>query len=193
MFATNALELPARSAVGEDIRALRRGRGMTIAELAAVIERSIGWLSQVERGQNEPAIRDLRAIALHFRVPISFFFRNADAPEAERGVIVRASARSPIGTREGGLTEELLSPDLSGDFEMILSEFAPGAQSEDVPARQTQEGGYLVSGSLELTIGGRTHALGAGDSFQFRSDIYRWRNPGKAPAVVVWIVSPPVY
>ena len=55
---------------GVDIRALRKGRGMTITELAGHLGRSTGWLSQVERGQTEPAIADLRRLAKLFNIPI---------------------------------------------------------------------------------------------------------------------------
>ncbi len=179
--------------VGADIRALRRSRNLSLTELSADIGRSVGWLSQVERGQTEPGIADLRRIAQRFGAPISFFFRNDDAPEHERGVVVRAGARATLGSRREGLTEELLSPNLSGDFEMIRSVFEPNSASEPIPARPTHEGGYVVSGALTLWIGERRFDLAAGDSFQFRNASYRWENAGDVAAVVVWIVSPPVY
>lgn len=178
---------------GADIRALRKARGLTIAELAAHLSRSNGWLSQVERGQTEPSISDLRRIATLFGIPISFFFRNDAAPDEERGVIVRRRSRGRLGSAEDGLTEELLSPDLAGDFEMIRSVFAPGAASDLRPARVATDAGYLVSGALRLWIGGRRFDLEPGDSFRFRNQPYRWENPGADPAVVVWVISPPIY
>lgn len=179
--------------VGADIRVLRKSRNMTLSELCDALGRSVGWLSQVERGQTDPSIPDLKAIAGHFGVPVSFFFRNADAPESERGWIVRSGSRAVIGSREDGLKEELLSPDLGGDFEMIRSVFEPGAARDLMPARDTQDGGVIISGELELMIGGKTFALKAGDSFQFDRQPYGWRNRGSEPAVVIWIISPPIY
>lgn len=179
--------------VGSDIRALRKSRGLTLNELCDALGRSIGWLSQVERGQTNPSIPDLKALAAHFAVPVSFFFRNADAPADERGWIVRAHSRAAMGSPEDGLTEELLSPDLGGDFEMIRSVFAPGATREVMVARDTQDGGYVISGELEMTIGGQTYVLRAGDSFQFDRQPYGWINRGDKPAEVIWIISPPTY
>lgn len=178
---------------GVDIRALRKGRGMTLAELAGHLGRSIGWLSQVERGQTEPAIADLRKLARLFNIPISFFFRNDAAPEHERGLIVRRRARGRLGSNEDGLTEELLSPDLGGDFEMIRTVIAPGAASDTLGPRPATDAGYLVSGRLSLWIGERGFELEPGDSFRFCDQTYRWANPGDEPAVVVWVVSPPIY
>ena len=179
--------------VGSDIRALRKSRGLTLNELCDALGRSIGWLSQVERGQTNPSIPDLKAIAAHFAVPVSFFFRNADAPADERGWIVRAHSRAAMGSPEDGLTEELLSPDLGGEFEMIRSVFAPGATREVMAARDTQDCGYVISGELEMTIGGQIYVLRAGDSFQFDRQPYGWINRGNAPAEVIWIISPPTY
>lgn len=179
--------------VGDDIRALRKHRNLTLANLADALGRSIGWLSQVERGQNDPSVQDLRKIAQLFEVPVSFFFRNNDAPQSERGIIVRAEHRTALGSRESGLIEELLSPDISGDFEMLRSTFAPGAKSEDIAARPTQEGGFIVSGQLNIWIDGKQHTLNQGDSFQFQNVSYSWRNTGDEPAVVIWVISPPIY
>ena len=46
---------------------------------------------------------------------------------------------------------------------------------------------------LELWIGERRFHLAAGDSFRIRREPFRWRNPGKDKAVVVWVIAPPVY
>jgi transcriptional regulator with XRE-family HTH domain len=179
--------------VGGDLRALRKSRGLTLAELALALGRSVGWLSQVERGVSQPTIADLRAIAAQYAVPMSLFFGPADAPEAERGHVVRGSAGRSLGAPEGGLSETLLSPDLGGAFEIIRSVFEPGAEKPDLATRPTEEAGYLVSGALDLWIGERMFHLAAGDAFRFRGEPYRWRNPGPAPAVVIWVIAPPVY
>ncbi len=179
--------------IGDDIRALRKQRGLTLSDLAEALGRSIGWLSQIERNQTDPSIQDLQKISRQFDIPISFFFRNSEAPAEELGTIVRKQNRSALGSRDSGLLEELLSPDIAGDFEMLRSVFAPGAQSADKPARPAQEGGFVVSGQLDIWIGGHHHTLGEGDSFQFQNKTCKWRNCGDEPAVVIWVISPPIY
>jgi transcriptional regulator with XRE-family HTH domain len=176
-----------------DLRALRKARGLTLTELALKMGRSVGWVSQVERGISRPAIGDLRALANVFGVPVSLFFTHEAADEAERGVIVRADRRRSLGTAETGLVEELLSPDLGGSFEILRSEFAAGAALAEPAVRATEEAGYVISGRFEIEIDGIWHALREGDSFRFREKPFRWRNPGSVPAVVIWVVSPPVY
>lgn len=179
--------------LARDIRALRRARDLTLAEVSLRLGRSIGWVSQVERGLSQPSIEDLRRFADLFAVPLSMFFGHEAANEAERGVIVRANHRRALGSSETGLTEELLSPDLGGSFEVIRSEFAPGAALSVEAHRETEDAGYVVSGRFDIEIAGAWHSLGEGDSFRFHGKSYRWRNPGAVPAVVIWVVSPPVY
>ncbi|TPN34175.1 helix-turn-helix domain-containing protein [Mesorhizobium sp. B2-3-3] len=184
---------PDERVLASDIRALRRARGLTLAEIALKLDRSVGWVSQVERGLSTPSLGDLRAFAELFGVPISLFFSHDVPQENERGVIVRAGKRRTLGTSESGLVEELLSPDLGGSFEMVRSVFAPGAELKAEARRPTEEAGYIASGQFDIEIAGVWHRLGEGDSFRFEGKPYRWRNPGTEPAVVIWVVSPPVY
>ena len=188
------LDHPATTpSLGADLRALRKARGLTLSDLSDMLGRSVGWLSQVERDMSEPSITDLRQLAKALDIAVSSLFRQSAAPVEEQGCIVRASARRPIGSREAGLVEELLSPDLTDDFEVVHSTFEPGACLDDANARPTQEVGYLVSGRLDLEISGAWHALSAGDSFRLRGEPYRWKNPHNEPAVVIWVIAPPIY
>ncbi|NNE79283.1 MAG: cupin domain-containing protein [Silicimonas sp.] len=179
--------------LGQDLRVLRKQRRLTLVELADRIGRSVGWLSQVERDISEPSLAELRSLSSALAVPISSFFGKSPSDPGEEGRVVRKNARRPLGHRALGLTEELLSPDLTDDFEVVHSTFAPGAaRSEDI-VRPTQEVGYIVSGQLHVTIEGRTFALGPGDSFRIRAEPFRWSNPTTEPCVVIWVIAPPVY
>ena len=180
-------------ALGADVRALRKSKGFTLNELALKVGRSVGYISQVERGLSSPSIDDLRAISTALEVPTSWFFTNDTIDENERGLVVRANARRALGTQESGIVEELLSPDLGGSFEMFRSVFEPGAELPAPVLRQTEEAGYVVFGSLEFWIGDKHFHLNKGDSFRFDHKPYRWKNSGTEPAIVIWVVSPPVY
>ncbi|MEM8761723.1 MAG: helix-turn-helix domain-containing protein [Pseudomonadota bacterium] len=179
--------------LGRDLRALRATRGLTLGDVAGTLGRSIGWLSQVERDLSRPSVQDLQALARLFGVPLSLFFGSADAPAREAGRIVRAAARRTIGERDGGLSESLLSPDLTDSFEMVHSVFAPGAERTGFVTRPTQEVAYMVSGKLDLWIGADEFTVATGDSFRIREEPFRWANPYEDPAIAVWVISPPVY
>ncbi|MFD0859806.1 helix-turn-helix domain-containing protein [Roseovarius aquimarinus] len=186
-------DITAPNASGADLRALRRARGVTLADLAARLGRSVGWLSQVERDLSQPGAADLAQIAQALDVPPSLLIAQPAAPGDEAGYIVRSGARRAIDAGKPGLTEELLSPDLTDDFEMIHSTFAPGAAAPGPVSRPTQEVAYIVSGKLDLTIDGRAFTARAGDSFRIRGDTFAWSNPYPQPAVAIWVIAPPVY
>ena len=179
--------------LGADLRALRKSRGVTLTDLAQRLDRSVGWLSQIERDISTPRVEDLQQIAKALDAPLSLFFGTAPADEAERGLIVRSDNRRVVGGAEDGLREMLLSPDLTDDFEVIHSTFAPGSQRSAQQQRGTQEVIYLISGRLDIWIDEQPFTIQAGDSFRLRGHSYRWANPYDQPACAVWIVAPPVY
>lgn len=178
--------------IGHDIRVLRQSRGWTLTDLADHLDRSIGWLSQVERGTSEPLLSDIRKIAELFNLPFSFFF--SSSPESEENEhIVRANSRRIMHDNATDLREELLSPDLGGRFEMLRSVFGPGSRITAPVTRETEEAGYLISGALTLTLDDQTYDLKPGDSFRFAGETMSWANNGKEDAVVIWVIAPPIY
>ena len=179
--------------LGADLRALRKARGLTLSGLAEELGRSVGWLSQVERDLSEPSITDLRHIAAALEVSVSMLFSHAPTPAHEAGYVVRKTARRAIGSGKAGLVEELLSPDLTDDFEMVHSTFEPHSRIGEAVKRPTQEVGYLLSGKLDLVIGGKEFTIHPGDSFRIRGEAFEWINPYNEPAVAIWVIAPPVY
>lgn len=192
-MATGLADRTLTASIGSDLRALRKARGLTLSALAETVGRSVGWLSEVERDLTEPSLADLQRLADTLEQPLSLFFAAGAGPAEEEGYVVRDRARRRLGSAGQGLTEELLSPDLSGSFEIIRTIFAPGAELAQAKCRATEDAGYLVSGLLDLWIGERQFRLEPGDSFRFHGEPYRWRNPGEEPAVCVWVIAPPVY
>lgn len=186
-------QAPNIATLGADIRALRKARGLTLAEIAARLDRSVGWFSQVERDMSDPSISDLRQIAECLGVPMSMLFAHSAAPVEEQGYVVRSGTRRPMGSNREGLIEELLSPDLTDDFEMVHSTFEPHSRMQTPANRPTQEVGFMASGRLDLTIGSREFTVGAGDSFRIKHEPYQWANPYDEPATAIWVIAPPVY
>ena len=153
-------------------------------------------MSQIERGKSTVTISALQEIADAFGVQIAWFFHSpmpTDPAEAE--LVVRGPNRRRIDFPGSGVQEELLSPTLSGQLELILTTFEPGSTTGDRDRlRRGEEAGYLISGMLDLIVDGRRLRLREGDSFAFtRSGPHRCINPGKTKAVVLWVITPPSY
>lgn len=182
--------------VGRQIRELRRSRGLTLADLSFAIGRSVGHLSQLERGVSPITLDTLDRIARELDVSISWFF-SAPALDAspESEFVVRATRRREINLSQSGVREELLSPNLKSGLEMVLTTFAPGAGTgEDGRTRKGDEGGFIIAGQLELHIDGQKILLEAGDSFQMTGTGKHWcKNPGQGDTVIVWSFSSAIF
>lgn len=186
------------SAVGAELRRLRKAQGKTLAELALHTGFSVGFVSQAERGLSPISISALQTLGQALGVPIGWFFGNGNGAaggEDESDIVVRAGRRKRIDHGELGIVDYLLSPNLKGSLEVLLSEFAPGATSGGTPyTHNGEEAGLVLEGVLDLWVGERHFHLRKGDSFTFRSSIpHRYRNPAKRPARVLWIITPPSF
>jgi transcriptional regulator with XRE-family HTH domain len=181
--------------VGPEIKHLRKARRMTIAELAKVTDLSVGYLSQVERGRSSPSVKALRAISDALGVTVSWFFApQTSEHDALRDLVVRASSRRKL-VFENGITDELLSPNLGRQLELLRSVFPPGASSGRKPyTHDGEEAGVVLEGQLHLWVGNQLLVLGVGDSFAFESTRpHRYENRGKTHTVVIWAITPPSY
>lgn len=181
--------------IGTEIRHLRQARRMTLVQLAEGAGISIGLLSQLERGRSQLAVATLMKISRALGVPMNFFFSKAGPDRHEEGdVVVRANQRRQLTFPGLGIREDLLSPDLSGPIEMLLSSIEPGADCGEAYSHGGDEAGLLLSGTLDLWVGGRHFVLNAGDSFSFPSSLpHRYRNEGTVTTQIVWIITPPFY
>ncbi|WP_282026447.1 helix-turn-helix domain-containing protein [Limimaricola cinnabarinus] len=178
---------------GADLRTLRHTRGLTLAELANAMGRSVGWVSQVERDISRIGTEDIERLSSILGVSPVMLSQPAPKAAREEGRIVRADRRRPIGERHEGLVESLISPDLTDSFEIVHSTFAPGQSCKKPLQRATQEIGFMLTGQLDLWFGTEKFTVGVGDSFRIRNEPYRWANPYSEPAIALWVISPPVY
>jgi mannose-6-phosphate isomerase-like protein (cupin superfamily) len=57
-----------------------------------------------------------------------------------------------------------------------------------------EEGGVVVRGRIELTVGANTRVLGPGDAYYFSSSVpHRFRNPGREDCEIISASTPPTF
>jgi len=180
--------------IGAQLRELRQLKNLTLKEVSEKAGISVGYLSQLERNHSRLPIWVLKKISDALGVHMNWFFQqNAVGDPSERDIVVRAGNRRSLSFTGLGITEELLSPNLSGPLELLLSTIAPGSDSEDY-SHDGAEAGLVLSGTLDLWVSGRHFTLHAGDSFSFKStEVHRCANPGQTPTQVLWVITPPHY
>lgn len=181
--------------VGQEIKDLRKASNVTLNKLSEATGLSKGYLSQIERGISSPSIKALHSISRALGVNISWFFRSpSDGDDEFKDYIVRKDNRRSLNF-ESGIRDELLSPNLSRDIELLRCTFQPHSFSGKEPyEHRGEEAGFVVSGQLTLWLNGKKIQLRSGDSFAFESTIqHRYANESEAETVIVWVVSPPSY
>lgn len=181
-------------AVGAEIRALRKANGLTLKAVSAQAGISVGYLSEIERDLARVPIAVLRRLCDVLAVSIGWLLRaSRTRPAYERDVIVRAADRTRLTFPGLGISEELLSPDLAGPLEVLISTIEPGADSDDY-RHDGDEAGVVIEGTLDLWVDGTHHRLEAGDSFAFPSTrTHRCANSTDTVTRVLWIITPPHY
>ncbi len=189
-----AAETAEDGAIGAQIRELRKVKAMTLQQVADAAGISVGYLSQIERNQSQLPIAVLKRISDTLGVHMNWFFHaTPDVPVEERDIVVRAHNRRRLTFTGLGIAEELLSPNLSGPLELLLSTIEPGADSGDY-SHDGAEAGLVIEGRLDLWVGDSFFQLEAGDSFSFKStETHRCANSGDVPARIVWAITPPHY
>lgn len=182
--------------IGAEVRSLRKAKNLSLQMLAARCGKSVGFLSQVERGLSKPTVSVLHDLATALEVHINWFFPDTDGGTnpADGGIVVRKAGRRRLSFASG-ISDYLLSPNLNGPLELLWSVMEPQADSGEKSYQHAgDEAGVVIAGSLELWVGDQHFVLGEGDSFSFPSSSpHRYRNPGKSVTEVAWVVTPPSY
>ena len=87
-----------RRLLGDVLRAQRMRRGMTLREVSAEARVSLGYISEIERGQKEASSELLASLCSALDIPLSDVLRDvSDAVAIEEA----AAGLTPISVRRG--------------------------------------------------------------------------------------------
>lgn len=108
-----------RQEIGEVLREIRQRQGRTLREVSHLARVSLGYLSEVERGQKEASSELLASIAHALDVPLSVVLRLVSDRLAEaEGVLVPDTVplelAAAYATRIPDEVPDGLAPDLAG-------------------------------------------------------------------------------
>lgn len=172
------------------IRDLRKHKKYTLKELADKIGRSVGFLSQVERGLSWPTVADLTAISETFGVPTTYFYSLPKLKELPW--VTRPDERRTLYFANG-ITDILVSPKMKAAFSMLESQLEAGASSgERHLSDSSEQGGYVLEGELTLWLKDDEEpvTLYPGDSFQLASHTHcRYGNLTDQLTRVLWVYT----
>jgi transcriptional regulator with XRE-family HTH domain len=183
---------PEELTVGQRLKRLRDMFGLSQRELARRAGVTNGTISLIEQGEVSPSIASLKKLLDGFPIPLAEFF-GTDF-ETEQPLFLRNNELTRIA--EGDVQYMQVGQSLKNRaIQMLHEEYAPGADTgKEMLSHTGEESGIIISGALEITVGGKTEILAAGDAYTFNCLLpHRFRNRGKVACVLVSACSPPSF
>jgi transcriptional regulator with XRE-family HTH domain len=178
--------------VGAHLRAVRTLYGLSQRELAKRAGVTNGLISLIEQNRVSPSVSSLKKVLDGIPMSIAEFF-TLDL-SASPQVFFRADELTDLGDRSVAL--RLVAARRANRAMSVMHErYDPGADTgADMLRHEGEEGGVVVRGRIELTVGGETRLLGPGDAYYFTSAIpHRFRNTGSEACEIVSASTPPTF
>lgn len=169
--------------VGPRLRALRRQRGVTLAELAAKTGFSESTLSRLESGRRRASLELLLPLARAYDVPLDHLVgapRTGDPRIHLRPIHRHGMTFIPLTRRPGGVQA----------YKMLI----PSSREPLEPDPQTHSGYewlYVLNGRLRLVLGDRDLTLPPGEAAEFDTTLAHWLGSADGRAVELLILFGP--
>ena len=185
--------------VGKRLKEIREKRGLSQRKLAEKSRVPHGQISMIETNKSSPSVASLRKILGGMGITMSEFFEPETlktteiffTPSELRDLTSQLYPAS--ATSLGKITLRQVGEAKAHNLQILHETYESGADTgADMLQHPSSEGGIVVSGEIEITVGERTAVLKAGDSFLFNSlEPHRFRNISDRPATVISACTPP--
>ncbi len=186
--------------VGEKIKEIRQGMGISAKVLASKAGISSGMLSLLESGSTQGSVETLRKIAKVLDTTIaSLFSEESEIPHLgahESQLVVRKKARKKISFPDPLYKCELLVPDLQGAVECVLVELEPQRITDELlpHTRGGEEIDMVISGTISVQLGEKSYLLEEGDTIRFNPKTpHKIENRSDSKATYISIITPPSF
>lgn len=176
--------------IGERIKVLRQAKNLTQEELGTRAGLTKGFISQVERNLTSLSVESLIGIldALDEK-PSNFFSGSFDDK-----TVFTLEDRVDLEI-EGVKAFQILVPAAQNRLlDPALVEIAPGESTPEEEPHEGEEFGLVLSGSVELVLGGKPQKIKKGECFYYKATRKHYiANKKKGLAVLLWVSSPPYF
>ncbi len=147
-------------------------------------------ISMIEQNKHSPSVATLNRLTDALGLSFAEFF-SLELP-ASRAVFYDQKDLVPL--TEGRVTFRVVAGERRDKAVQILHEvYEPGGDTgAEMLTHRGEEGGIVLEGEIELTVGERTRVLKPGDAYYFESNTpHRFRNRTKKKTVIVSACTPP--
>jgi len=178
--------------LGERLRTIREMKGLSQRALAKKTMVTNGIISMIEQNRTSPSIGTLKKILDGIPISLAEFFTfDVTAPKK---IVYTAEELVEIG--DNGFSYRQVGSNLNEmAMQLIHERIEPGADTGDEMLKhESEEGGIVIRGKIELTVDGQQYILEPGYAYYFDSRLpHRFRNIGSEVCEIVSACSPPSF
>lgn len=172
--------------IGSRIRELRTRMGMSQRDLAEKVELTPSFVSQLENNQISPSLSSFLQICSVLGVNPGEFLGDRKADATSWLFRKDKVFSSPVSVEDGLRVYPVVSDER---FSVRVIVLAPGALlKRHFQYRKSPEFLFVIAGELSVTVEGREHRVGKGDSLYLRESFpSQWRNEGGDEAEILLV------
>jgi len=180
--------------IGARLQAVRKTKGLSQRELAKRVGVTNSTISLIEQNKVSPSVSSLKKVLDGIPISLADFFTldleggSADSP------FYAAAEQPDVGN--GEIHYFLIGQRRAQRQMCLLREIMPpGSDTGDAMlSHDGEEGGVIIQGRVEITVGDMVKVLGPGDAYYFESrQPHRFRNIGDGDAVIISANTPPTF
>lgn len=178
--------------IGVRLKLVRERFGLSQRELAKRAGVTNASISLIEQNRVSPSVSSLTKLLESIPITLSEFFAFDEPPRVNPHIF--RPDNQPAFLSSDGLRFLVIGASAPNrQMRMLRELYAPGAHTGDEPIvhKEGEECGFVVRGTIELTIDGQANILSAGDGYYFPSPLpHRFRNIGPEEAEIISANTP---
>ncbi|HXP98067.1 MAG TPA: cupin domain-containing protein [Telmatospirillum sp.] len=178
--------------VGARLKMVRQRLQISQRELARRAGVTNASISLIESNKLNPSVGALKRVLDGIPMGLAEFF----AMEVVAPPKVFYAAEDLVEIVSGDISYRQVGRDLAGRaLQIMVERYVAGADTGRVPlSHDGEEGGVVLKGRLEVTVGDQLRILGPGEAYYFHSHTpHRFRNVGRDDCRVVSACTPPSF
>jgi len=179
--------------IGGRLQAVRKRKGLSQRELAKRVGVTNSTISLIEQNKVSPSISSLKKVLDGIPISLADFF-TLDLADTGDSPFYPKEEQPDVGNEE--IHYFLIGQHKANRQMCVLREvMPPGSDTgESMLSHDGEEGGVVVRGQVEVTVGDQIRVLGPGEAYYFESRIpHRFRNVGNDEAVIISANTPPTF
>lgn len=186
--------------IGARLLAMRKAAGLSQRQLAERAGVPHAQISVIEQNRSSPSVSTLRKVLNGLSLTLADFFEQerqaAEGPFFSDEDLIDLTSKLPVSSGAdftGRLALRQIGDARRHNLQILHEVYEKGADTgETMLEHFSNEGGYVIEGALELTVGDQVRVLLPGDSYLFDSRLpHRFRNVHDGRTVVVSACTPP--